>query len=203
MKPNRRHLLRLGAAVATLVFVHTAQLPANAASATPPETSMLGSAKDVALKGPQTTIDIAVPKQRLRAALADLDTAQSVLLTLRNVSADTNPGTQLAVYLAKKNHPAMRRQVGIVSWYGAFRYRGRSGPAHRTLTYDVTEALRALGGRALADAGLTVVIEATTGRVSATGSAAADADEEAAAAREFRPQANLRIQSVELHAGPA
>lgn len=165
---------------------------------------MLGSAKDVAINGPRTTISIPVPKQTLRAALNELGTPRSVRLTLRNVSADAPPGTLFAVYVAKTTDTAARAHVGIISWYGAFMQRGQPpGPTHQTLTYDVTRALQALGGRAVADSGLTVVIEATTGRVLATGSAADAADESALAAREFRPQSNLRIGSVELSAVPA
>jgi hypothetical protein len=51
-------------------------------------------------------------------------------------------------------------------------------------------------------AGLILIIQATTGRVPVAGSAVANADEEALAAQAFRPQANLRIQSVELYAAP-
>jgi len=162
---------------------------------------MLGSVKNVALSGPRTTIDIPVPRNKLRGALNDLNTAQSVRLILRNVSADSPPGTLFAVSIAKATDPAKREEVGTISWYGAFMHHGRAGgPAHLTLTYDVTAALQALGGRTLADSGLTVVIEATTGRVSAAGSAAGNCDESASAAHDFRPQANVRIESVELYA---
>jgi hypothetical protein len=197
-------LLYRTAAILSLVLANAAELPANAMHAQLPETTMLGSAKDVAIKGPHTTIDIPVPKHRLRAALNELDSAQSMQLTLRNVSADSPPGTLFAVYVAKTTDPAKRQQVGTISWYGAFMHRRQKrGPEHRTLTYDITGALRTLGGRAVADSGLTVVIDATTGRVPASGSAADVADENALAAREFRPQSNLRIQSVELHAALA
>jgi hypothetical protein len=188
----------------SLVFAAAARLPASAMQATLPETTMLGSAKDVTIKGPQTKIDILVPKQALRAALSDLDTPQTVQLTLRNVSADSPPGTLFAVYVARTTDPAKRQQVGTISWYGAFMHRGQAhSPEHRTLTYDATAALQALGGRAVADSGLSVVIEATTGRVSATGSAADAAAEKALAALAFRPQSNLRIQAVEVHAAHA
>lgn len=200
MTTNLRHLLAT-AALVSLTLTNAVQLPASAMLATPPEATMLGSVKNVALKGPHTTIALPLPRQKLRGALNDLNTAQSVQLILRNISADSPPGTLFAVSIAKATDPAKREQVGTISWYGAFMHHGRAGgPAHLTLTYDVTAALQALGGRTLADSGLTVVIDATTGRVSSGASAAGDRDESASAAQDFRPQANVRIESVELYA---
>ena len=162
--------------------------------------TLLGSAKAVAIKAPQTTIDITVPKETLRRALVNLNTAGTTQLVLRDVTADTHPGTLFNVYLAKKSDPASRQQVGTISWFGAFRHHGKTVPDKKTLTYDVTSAIRDLGGAAVSDSGLTVVIEATSGRVPAD--RAATNAKETPAATAFRAQSNLRIGAVELRAAP-
>ena len=159
---------------------------------------MLGSIKDVAIKGPQTTIGIDVPAAALRRALTHLDTAGAVQLILRNVTADSPPGAVFNVYVAKTSAPATRERVGTLSWFGAFRYRGRTGASRQTRTYDVTAALRALGGPAVADSGLTVAIEAATGRASTDPAGAGQEKERAADA--FRVESNLRIGALELRA---
>jgi len=162
--------------------------------------AVLGASKSVAVKAPQTSIDIAVPKDTLKRALLNLETAETMQLVLRDVTADTPPGTLFNVYLVKKSDPASREQVGTISWFGAFRHHGQSGPERKTLTYDVTAALRALGGPAVAESGVTVVVEATTGRVPADRSKA-DAERNRAFSA-FRAESNLRIGSVELRAVP-
>jgi len=162
--------------------------------------TVLGASKSVAIKAPQTSIDIAVPKANLKRVLTNLETAETVQLVLRDVTAETHPGTLFNVYLAKKNNPAARQQVGTISWFGAFRHHAQSVPLRQTLTYDVTEALRDLGGPAMSDAGVTVVIEATSGRVPADRSQA-DVERKRAFST-FRPESNLRIGSVELRAAP-
>ncbi len=158
---------------------------------------VLGSSKDVAIRGPQTRIHIDVPTAKLRGVLADLDTAGAVKLVLHDVTADEPPGTQFNVYVAEQSNPAARRHVGTISWFGAFDY---GAAARRTLTYDITKALRELGGPAVAGAGLAVVIEATTGRVSTDPSTAEQ--QRMLAAQRFRVASNLRIGSVELRAAP-
>jgi hypothetical protein len=70
----------------------------------------------------------------------------------------------------------------------------------KTLTFDVTDQLRALGG-GTAGAGLTTVIEATNGLVS--NNPATLSTLRAAAASSFQPDANLRIGSIELQTAPA
>jgi hypothetical protein len=72
-------------------------------------------------------------------------------------------------------------------------------PAKKTLRFDVTDELRALGGD-VASSGLSVVIEATDGRVT---SDPAKADElRQAASQKFRAEAKVRIGSIELQAVP-
>ena len=162
--------------------------------------TVLGSSKSVAIKAAQTTIDIAVPKPVLRRALVNLNTAETTKLVLRDVTADKPPGTLFNVYLVKKNDPAARQQVGTISWFGAFRHHGQSVPDRKTYTFDVTEALRALGGPAVSESGVSVVIEATDGRVPAD-RAQADAQRTKAFAA-FRPESNLKIGAVELRSSP-
>ena len=162
-------------------------------------TTVLGSSKAIAIKAPQTTIDIAVPKPALRRALANLTTAETTTLTLRDVAADQPPGTLFNVYLVKRGNAASRMLVGTISWFAAFRHHGQETPYKRTLTYDVTAIMRDLGGPALADSGVSVVIEATDGTVSTGGATAVTARNDAFKA--FRTESNLRIGAVELRSG--
>lgn len=164
---------------------------------------IVGSIKAVSITDAVTTISVPIPKTpRLLAALKHLDTAQTFVLTLRNVTADSPPGVLFAVYLAKAGDPAQRRQVGIISWFGAFAHHGVRRAADLTLTYDATDALRALGVNALGDKGASVVIEASTGRVAANG---LNSQENVLAAGTFRAvqaSAKVHIGAIELRAAP-
>jgi len=115
-------------------------------------------------------------------------------------AAGNYTGSPYDVFLAKKGSPDAREHVGTISWFGAFRHHGTSGPVKKTLTYDVTEALRALGGAELSGAGLTVIVEATEGRDSSDPAAAAASRTSAAAA--FRAESKLSIGAIELQAAP-
>src|SRR5258708_1134362 len=144
----------------------TTLLKSRVAALTALQGAVLASSPGVAIKSPQTTIDLPVPREKLAAPLAQLDTAETMQLYLRDVTADRHPGTLFNVYLAKKGDPSSRQEVGTITWFNAFRHHGHTGPEKRTYHFDVTNALRALGGPAVADAGVvTVVIEATTRRV--------------------------------------
>ena len=118
----------------------------------------------VPITKPQTVVDLDIPPARLGAAVGDLDRAAPVELVLRDVTAASHPGVLFDVFLAKKGAPESAEHVGTISWFGAFRHHGTSGPVKKTLTYDVTDALRALGGDALRTTGLSVIVEATEGR---------------------------------------
>jgi hypothetical protein len=165
-------------------------------------TVMLGASPAVPIKGPLTSIDIPVPKGRILEPLKHLEKAEAMELVLRDVTADSHPGVLFNVYLAKKGDPGSRQRIGTISWFGAFHHRGRhAGPEKKTLTYDVTRALQALGGPAVADSGgVTVMIEATSGRVPADQSKAEQEKKLAGAA--FRTESNLRIGAVELRTAP-
>lgn len=164
--------------------------------------AMVGASRTVAIKSPTTSVDLDVPRPKLESALTDLAQPGTVQLILRDITADSHPGVLFHVYLQKKDDPASRQHVGTISWFGAFRHRheGQAGPEKKTRTFDVTDELRALGGSAAAS-GLTVVIEATHGRVPSDPAKQRAQREEAGEA--FRAEANLRIGSIELHAVPA
>jgi hypothetical protein len=148
----------------------------------------------------QTVVDLEIPPARLGAALAGLDGAAPVELVLRDVTAETHPGVLFDVFLAKKGASTERQHVGTISWFGAFRHHGKTGPERRTFEYDVTDALRALGGDALRATGVSVVIEATEGRDSSDPAEAATL--KARAAEAFKAAAKLSIGAIELHAAP-
>jgi hypothetical protein len=148
----------------------------------------------------QTVVDLDIPPARLGAAVGDLDRAAPVELVLRDVTAASHPGVLFDVFLAKKGAPDERQHVGTISWFGAFRHHGTSAPAKRTLEYDVTDALRALGGDALRATGVSVIVEATDGRDSSDPAEAARLKASAAAA--FRAESKLQIGAIELHTAP-
>lgn len=189
------------ASLASMTFAAPEETPAPAAGGERKK-AMVGAAKTVAIKTPTTSVDLDVPLPKLKGALADLAQPGTVELILRDIAADSHPGTLFHVYLAKKDDPANRQHVGTISWFGAFRHRhgGESSPDKKTQAFDVTDELRALGGSA-AESGLTVVIEATTGRVPADPAKLQAHREEANKA--FRAESNLRIGAIELHAVPA
>ncbi len=184
------------------------QLPAPTPLATAPKkpgpipeemaTTMIGQLPSIAINSPAMSFDLEVPQPRLRAAVADLQRPGKVLLVLRDVTAESHPGVLFNVYLAKKGAPTVREHVGTISWFAAFRHhRGEDHPK-RTYRFDVTDELRALGGSAVADTGVTVEIEATHGRKHAN-AAEEEADRKAAMA-DFHADAGLRIGAIELRA---
>jgi hypothetical protein len=148
----------------------------------------------------QTVVDLDIPPARLASAVRGVDAASPVELVLRDVTAESHPGVLFDVFLAKKGAPAERQHVGTISWFGAFRHHGKTGPERRTFEYDVTDALRALGGDALRSTGVSVIIEATEGRDSSDPAEAATL--KARAADAFKAAARLRIGAIELHAAP-
>jgi hypothetical protein len=166
------------------------------------KTAMIHASKGIAIASPTTNVDLDVPRPRLEGALRNLQTPGSVELVLRDITADSPPATSFDVFLAARNDPGKRQLVGTISWFGAFSrsHRAKDGTTHpRTLTFDVTNELRALGGAATT-AGLVVTIEATDGLL-ATDPARQEA-QQAEARKAFRAAANVRIGSIELHAVP-
>ncbi|MBV9079778.1 MAG: tyrosinase family protein [Elusimicrobia bacterium] len=160
---------------------------------------VVGSVRAVPITNAVTTINIPVQNTpHLLGTFKHLDTAQTFVLTLRDVTASAPPGVLFDVYVAKTSDPAQRQQVGTISWFGAFGHHGMYHPARQTLTYDVTAALRALGVSSLGDKGATVVVEAATGRAGA-GVANAERTAAAGAFQAASARANVQIGAVELH----
>jgi tyrosinase len=193
-------------ACARPVGLASAAAPPSPAAASAPagerKMAKVHGSKSIAVNSPTTTVDLAVPRLKLEGALADLRTPGSVELVLRDITASSHPGTMFDVFLAKKSAPAQRQHIGTISWFGAFSHRhgGQRGPEKKTLTFDVTDELRALGSGTAAS-GLIVVIEATDGQVS--DDPATQSVLRAEARKSFRAKAYLRIGSIELHAVPA
>jgi hypothetical protein len=145
---------------------------------------------------------LAVPHQATANGFAAVRPARSIELVLHDVGADAPPGTLFNVYLAVKGDPAKRRQIGTISWFGAFNnhHAGHGGAQKQTYTFNVTDALRALGGGANT-AGVQVVLEASDGLVPTNGAGGTTQAKQTQQA--FRPEANMRIGSIELRAVPA
>ena len=158
----------------------------------------------IAIRAPVTTVNLNVPPAPLESIFAAVSgPAAKVELVLRDITADRPPGTMFNVYLARNATPADRRYVGTISWFNDFsrRHQGHAGAMQKTLTFDVTDQLRALGARCDRRWDRRTVIEATNGLVSenpATLSALREA-----ASNAFQTGANLRIGSIELQTAPA
>jgi hypothetical protein len=162
--------------------------------------AVLGTTTGIHINHPQTTVDINVPELKLRDLFAQPEGAATTELVLRDVTAESPPGVLFDVYIAKKDAPNERKVAGTISWFGAFRHHGSTGPYKKTLRFDVTDQLRELGGTANTS-GLTVTIEATQGRVAARPSMTPGMQADAANA--FRPQAELQIGAIELRQATA
>ncbi len=183
-------------------------LAANASTAAKPAApgsgkrsmAMIGSVKSIAINQPQVSVDLSVPKPKLQGMFLRLESASTTELVLKDVTAQSHPGVLFNVFVAKKGDPSTRKLAGTISWFGAFRHHGHTGPEKRTFQFDVTDQLRALGSAA-ADAGLTVTLEATDGRVAAD--PAKNEAKRTFALKAFRPQAQLKIGSIELQEATA
>ena len=89
---------------------------------------------------------------------------------LRDVSAQSDPGALLSVFVERKGAPNTRKYVGTINWFGVFDPMSgmegeHAGPSSRTFQYDVSKQLKALGANT---SELTVVFEATSGLVPTT-----------------------------------
>ncbi len=164
-------------------------------------TSMIGTSKTIAINQAVTSVDLDLPKPKLTAALGHLDHPGATELVLRDVVAESHPGVLFDVYVAKKGDPSKREFAGTISWFNAFHRRHGSGAIKRTLRFDVTDQLKALGGSALAASGLTVTLEATEGRVQTDPAKATLLRQRAST--EFRAAAKLQIGAIELRQGGA
>jgi hypothetical protein len=159
------------------------------------EMTSLGKTRSIQINRPKISVDVNVPKLKMLDLLAQPEGAAMAELVLTDVAADSPPGVLFNVYIAKKGAPSVRKFAGTISWFGAFDHDQHVNPEERTLRFDVTDQLRELGG--VSDtSGLTVIIEATTGRVPSDKSKVQAMQAEAFKA--FKPQAKLKIGSIEL-----
>lgn len=174
-------------------------------AAAPPQAkgpmALVHKSPSVAVTQARTVVDLDIPPPRLTSAVAGLGGGSPVELVLRDVTAESHPGVLFDVFVAKKGALDERQQVGTISWFGAFRHHGKTGPERRTFEYDVTDALRALGGDALRASGISVIVEATEGRDSSD--AAEKTASTARAAAAFKAASKLTIGAIELRAAPA
>jgi hypothetical protein len=192
--------------VATRVAPPVATLAA-APAGEPAQPSTVHAVGSVAITSPTTSVDLNIPRPALTNSFAGPLAAGQKELVLHDVTADSAPNTLFNVYLAVKSDPNKRERVGTISWFGAFgaaramMHGGdmHAGPPKRTYTFNVTNALQALGGADASD--LTVVIDATDGLVPTDSAQLLASQQEARTA--FRPEANVRIGSIELRAVPA
>jgi Common central domain of tyrosinase/Polyphenol oxidase middle domain len=157
--------------------------------------TIIASSKPVPITQAHTSVDIAVPSEKVPALLTAPSGAPANELVLRNITAKSPPGALLDVYIARKDQPSKKEFVGTVNWFGAFRHHGVTGPDQRTLQFDITDQLKALGITSNTTA-LTVTFEATDGRVPAAAPKAGALLAKTAPA--VRPESGLQIGAIEL-----
>ena len=179
--------------------VRPAVLQAHNAPTTPPtsdNSTVVASTQAISITNASTSVDVPAPAAAPRGV--PQGTANSELV-LRDITAQSSPGTLLDVYIAKKGQPATRKFVGTINWFGAFRHHGMTESDQRTLTFDVTSQLKALGITP-GSTTFTVTFEATNGRVSAGGAATSHTVRTNGPA--VRPEAKLQVGSIELRRAP-
>ncbi len=157
---------------------------------------MLGSKKAIPITGAKTSVDIALPAKALHSLALSPAGSQTSELVLRDITAQSEPGTMLNVYVAKKGKPTARQYVGTVNWFGAFEHHeAMDSPDRKTLQFDITDQLRALGITS-ATSGLTVTFEADNGRVAKNSSKAPALKAQAEPA--VRSEAKVQIGAIEV-----
>lgn len=97
--------------------------------------TMLGTTKAILINQPQTTVDINVPKHMLHEFFAQSQGAATAELVLHDITAQSPPGVLFDVYIANKANPNVRKLAGTISWFGAFRHHGMTGPVKETLLF--------------------------------------------------------------------
>jgi hypothetical protein len=181
--------------------------PSNAGPGAERYPAKLAATKAISLSKHSTSVDIALPSPKLRS-LALAPGSSTVALVLRDLTVQSPPGALLIVYVAKKSEPAKRQYVGTVNWFGEFDHgmegttQPMTGPAQKTLEYDITDQLRTLGITSGAS-GLSITFEASTGLVAAKNPPKGKKVLKANPPAEFRPEAKVTIGSVELRQATA
>jgi hypothetical protein len=162
----------------------------NAAAAEP---TILGSAAAVKLTQATTQVKISVPRVPMLAA-QKMGAPVATKLVLSQVSAKVPPGPVLRVYVEVTGKRALRKLVGSINWFAEFEHEG--GPSVRDLTFDITNAVHALGEPA---SGLTVTFQASKGVDMPTTKALKST---AATGTPFNPAADLTVGSIQIEQVP-
>jgi hypothetical protein len=160
--------------------------------------NVLTVSKPIALSPTTTSVNLAVPPAKIRSLTATAtQPAVTTALVLRNVTAQSTPGSLVDVYIAKRGAPATRQYVGTINWFGVFDHMDNpEQPSSRTLQYDVTRQLGALG---LNNAGsLTVTFEASSGLVVSNKKPATATPATAIPKPSIRPEAKVTVGAIEL-----
>lgn len=155
-----------------------------------------GSKQPIALDQATTSVTVSIAKPKLNGLAAG--TPGRTTLMLEDVSALSDPGALLNVFVAHKDAPDARQYVGTINWFGVFDPMGgmkHEGRISRTFRYDITRQMQALQ---LADTGdVTVTFEATSGLVPSAKKAATQGFAPAPAAA-FRTGAKIAIGDVRV-----
>jgi hypothetical protein len=148
----------------------------------------------VRLNPTTTSVNVAIQAPKLTAGVSGQTT-----LVLRDVTSHSDPGALLGVFVARKDTPNTREQVGTINWFGAFdpmEGMQHDGPVARTFRFDISKALQTLG---LSDAReLTVTFDAISGLVASTKKAASTKILATPPAVQFRSGAELSVGAIEI-----
>jgi hypothetical protein len=157
--------------------------------------TLAASVKPLPLTTTTTSVKVGLPARQAGAAATA--TPQQPTLVLQGVSARSDPGALLSVFVSNPDKPNTREYVGTINWFGVFDHMegmGHEGPVSRTFQYNIARHLQALG---LADAReVTVTFEATSGL---TPVKKPEAGAAAATPLGFRPDSGLTVGTVEVH----
>jgi hypothetical protein len=179
--------------------IKTVLLQGSTLQGTPPGErypAMLASTKTIHITEASTSVNIPLRASKMRSLAVSPAGSTASELVLRDITAESEPGTMLDVYISKTGEPANRKYVGTINWFGAFEHReAMTGPDRKTLKFDITTQLKTL--ELSADTpGLTVTFEASNGRVPNKPSEVPP--QNARAEQSFRPDANVQIGTIEF-----
>jgi hypothetical protein len=156
-----------------------------------------GSKQPITLNPATTSVTVSIAKPKLNALAAGAPS--HTILVLKDVSALSDPGALLSVFVAQKDAPNTRQYVGTINWFGVFdpmEGMKHEGPVSRTFQYDITRHLQALG---LTDTGdLIVTFEATSGLVPSAKKAARTEELAKPEVASFRAGAGITIGEVQV-----
>jgi hypothetical protein len=155
-----------------------------------PSRTILFSGMPFPLKPTVTSVNVTVlPTTRV----------QGTQLVLRDVSSLFAPGALVDVYVARAGEPSTKLYVATINWFGIFDHMNHmqhGKPMARTLEYDVTRQLQALGFPSTKD--LTFTFEASSGLVPAINNQAAPSPQQAPPQASLLPGAEVTIGGIEL-----